>query len=140
MTKDVVVSALIALGNECRLGTYRTLVEVSPAGIASADLANMHGVSRSVMSFHLKQLHAANLVQTKNEGRSVIYSVKSETMDGVIAFLLQYCRNTGPGAGAEMIKELTRKPRSLRAQPPVVELASKKKTILKIAIPSKQRQ
>lgn len=93
--KDV-VKALIAIGNESRLGIYRQLVQKGPAGMAAGDISRLSGIAPSSLSFHLKELVNAGLLEQRQEGRYVFYSARYHTMTDLIGFLTDNCCDGNP--------------------------------------------
>jgi len=85
------VTALAALAQETRLAAYRALVAAGDAGLPAGELANQLGVLPATLSFHLKELAHAGLVNSRNEGRFVIYAADYAAMTGLIAFLSEEC-------------------------------------------------
>ncbi len=59
--------------------------------MASGVLGSELGVSASTVSFHLKELDHAGLIQARREGRSIIYSAAYPALSGLIAFLMRDC-------------------------------------------------
>ena len=49
------------------------------------------GLAAPTLSFHLKELSHAGLVDSRQEGRFVIYSTDFKTMNGLIAYLTENC-------------------------------------------------
>ncbi|MBV4395740.1 metalloregulator ArsR/SmtB family transcription factor [Advenella alkanexedens] len=89
-TKDA-VKALSALAHEARLEAYRQLVQAGSAGLQAGQLAETLGIPPSSLSFHLKELINADLLESKHEGRYVIYSVKFESMSTLLDYLTENC-------------------------------------------------
>ncbi len=58
-----------------------------PAGMLGEKL----GIPAATLSFHLKTLSHAKLIQSKSEGRFVIYSASFTEMDKLIAYLTENC-------------------------------------------------
>ncbi|MBR7559401.1 helix-turn-helix transcriptional regulator, partial [Mycobacterium tuberculosis] len=56
------ISALTALGHAPRLAAFRLLVEAGPAGRMAGDIATALQVPPATLSFHLKELVQAGLV------------------------------------------------------------------------------
>lgn len=94
-TKQVVV-ALSALAQESRLVVFRLLVQAGPEGLAAGRIAEALAVPPSSLSFHLKELAHANLVNSRQEGRYVIYSANFGTMNDLIAYLTENCCGGSP--------------------------------------------
>lgn len=85
------VSALAALAQEARLEIFRLLVRKGSAGMAAGDLSSHFGMPPATMSFHLKELANAELIVSRRESRSIIYSANYEHMQNLINFLLESC-------------------------------------------------
>lgn len=91
MKSSHAVRVLSALAQESRLETFRLLVRALPDGLPAGRIAEELGVSPGTMSFHLKELTAARLIQQRREGRSIIYSLNIQTMQSLLAFLIEDC-------------------------------------------------
>ena len=91
METKSVIAALAALAQESRLNTFRLLVQVGPQGLAASRIAEQLDIAPSSLSFHLKELTNAGLIEPKQEGRFIIYSANFDTMNGVLSFLTDNC-------------------------------------------------
>lgn len=91
-----IISALAALAQESRLAVFRLLVQAGPQGVAATQIAAALGLAPSSLSFHLKELTYAGLLQQRREGRSLIYSANFETMNSVLGFLTENCCGGNP--------------------------------------------
>lgn len=89
-TKDV-IAALAALAQESRLAVFRLLVQAGPEGLAASRIAEQLNIPPSSLSFHLKELMHADMVDQRKEGRSLIYSANFITMNGLLGFLTENC-------------------------------------------------
>ena len=89
-TKDA-VKALSALAHEARLDAYRELVQAGSTGLQAGQLADTLGMPPSSLSFHLKELIHADLLESRQEGRYVIYSVKFPAMSALLDYLTENC-------------------------------------------------
>lgn len=85
------LAALAALAQESRLAAFRLLVQAGPEGIAASRIAQDLGMPASSLSFHLKELSHAGLVSSRQAGRYLIYSVRFDTMSGLVHFLSENC-------------------------------------------------
>lgn len=85
------VRALAALAQESRLETFRLLVRAGTDGVPAGKIADELGVPAATMSFHLKELTNAGLIEQRREGRSIIYSLRVEAMQSLLAFLVEDC-------------------------------------------------
>jgi DNA-binding transcriptional ArsR family regulator len=91
MELKTAVAALAALAQETRLAAYRLLVQAGPAGLAAGRIAEALGVSPATLSFHLKEMAYAGLIQSRQDSRWVIYSAHYEQMNALLAFLSENC-------------------------------------------------
>lgn len=96
MDAQQAVRSLAALAQDTRLQVYRTLVQTGPAGLAAGKLAELARISPSALSFHLKELSHAGLVDARNEGRFVIYSARIDAMNELLAYLTENCCGGNP--------------------------------------------
>jgi DNA-binding transcriptional ArsR family regulator len=94
-TKKVLL-ALAALAQESRLAVFRLLVQVGPEGMAATKIGEQLGVPPSSLSFHLKELSHADLVESRQAGRFVIYSANIATMNRMLGFLTENCCGGNP--------------------------------------------
>ena len=83
--------AFDALSQETRLKLFRLLVEYGPEGAPAGSLSDALGVPHNTLSFHLNHMSNANLVLSRREGRSIIYSANFELMTDLIRFMVEDC-------------------------------------------------
>ena len=91
MNERQALAAFAALGQEHRLRAVRALVAAGPSGLAAGVLADSLGVAGNNLSFHLKELTHAGLIQSRREGKSVIYSAAYPELSELIQFLMRDC-------------------------------------------------
>ena len=91
LSESQAISAFSALSQETRLAIVRLLVKAGNAGLPSGRLAEMLRVSAANMSFHLRQLEHAGLVQARRQSRSIIYTANYRDLGLLIRFLLEDC-------------------------------------------------
>ena len=89
-SKDAVTS-LAALAQESRLAIFRMLVKRGPEGYTPTQLAEKLDVSSPTLSFHLKELQRAGLVDVRRDGRFLYYRPNFTQMNQLIAFLTENC-------------------------------------------------
>lgn len=85
------VPALAALAQEHRLEVFRLLVQAGLDGLPPGQIADRLKIAPPTLSFHLAQLKHAGLVQVRRDGRSLIYTVNYDAMNGLMAFLTDNC-------------------------------------------------
>jgi DNA-binding transcriptional ArsR family regulator len=92
-------SALTALGDPTRRKIFEALWS-APSTVS--DLAKGQSVSRPAVSQHLKVLEAANLVSATPQGRSRLYAVRPEGLDGLRSYIDQFWGDVLGAYGAEV--------------------------------------
>ncbi|MBV8657574.1 MAG: winged helix-turn-helix transcriptional regulator [Burkholderiales bacterium] len=85
------VTLLTALAQESRLAVFRLLVEQGPEGLPAGKIGERLGMPPATLSFHLKELTRAGLLQSRQESRFIYYSADFAAMNGLIAFLTENC-------------------------------------------------
>lgn len=91
MEKKDALTALSALAQETRLDIFRYLVERGLHGVPAGQIGEHFGLPLPTLSFHLKTLQQAGLVERRRESRSLIYSVAFSTMSDLMAYLTENC-------------------------------------------------
>lgn len=92
MDETRALGAFAALAQETRLTIVRLLVVAGRDGMAAGDIgAALGGVSSSRLSFHLGHLERAGLLNSRRDGRQVIYSAAYACLSDLIAFLMHDC-------------------------------------------------
>ena len=92
MEIDQAVKALTALSQETRLQVCTLLKEAGEGGMTAGDISLALGVAQNTLSFHLSHLENAGLVNKRRQGRFIIYSHNARTIDNLILYLAQTCR------------------------------------------------
>src|ERR1700712_4002517 len=106
MDERQALAAFAALAQENRLRMVRVLVTAGPNGLSAGALAKAVGVSTSNLSFHLKELEHAGLLQSRREGRSIIYSATYPALSNLIEFLMKDCCQGHPEVCAPAVAAL----------------------------------
>ncbi|MFM2263559.1 MAG: hypothetical protein RI959_2235 [Pseudomonadota bacterium] len=86
-----VVRSLAALAQEVRLRVFRALVVAGKDGLTPGHLAEELGVAANTLSFHLKELTHAGLVQPERQGRHLVYRASFESMTQLVVYLTENC-------------------------------------------------
>ena len=85
------IAALTALGHGTRLAAFRMLVEAGPAGHMAGEIAEALTVPNPTLSFHLKELVHAGLIQGESVGRNICYRANYTAMNDLMAYLTHNC-------------------------------------------------
>jgi len=96
MNNSDAVTTLAALAQESRLAVFRLLVRHAPTGLTVGVIAEQLDLPAPTLSFHLKTLAHAGLVNTTQEGRFVRVHACVERIDGLVGFLTESCCNGHP--------------------------------------------
>ena len=91
MQETEVVKALAALAQETRLRIFRLLIVASPGGLTPGHLSEQLGAAPTALSFHLKELSHAGLVDAERDGRHLIYRAAMPQMNALLGFLTAHC-------------------------------------------------
>ncbi|VVD72928.1 transcriptional regulator [Pandoraea soli] len=91
METNTALEALAALAHAVRLAVFRLLMQAGPEGLPAGRIAELLDMPASSLSFHLKELHRAKLLASRQEGRSIIYMAHFETMNALLGYLTQNC-------------------------------------------------
>ncbi|MCC6491576.1 MAG: helix-turn-helix transcriptional regulator [Pirellulales bacterium] len=105
------VIALTALAQESRLRAFRLLVLAGPAGLPAGEIAQRLDIPAATLTFHLKELSRAGLVESRREGRSIFYSLRCAGMSELLTFLTKDCCQGQPDlcGGPSADRKQTRK-------------------------------
>lgn len=95
MNERAAVVALAALAQEARLRVFRALVGAAPAGMTPGGLSAMLDIPASTLSFHLKELMHAGLVEVERAGRHLHYRPALGRMDALLSYLTDHCCQGG---------------------------------------------
>lgn len=93
---DQVIAWLTGLAQSSRLDIFRQLVRVhSPdpatSGLPAGELGTRCGVAPSTLSFHLKEMRTAGLIESSRRGRSIIYRANLGAVQALVTYLLEDC-------------------------------------------------
>lgn len=91
MDVELALEALSALSHETRLWVFRLLVQAGPEGLAAGEIAEALGSRQNTMSSHLKILAAAGLIESRRDGRSILYQASYDTVRELVLFLMEDC-------------------------------------------------
>lgn len=91
MQEANVIRSLSALAHEARLRVFRALVVAGTDGLIPSALAEQLGIAPNALSFHLKELSHAQLINQERQGRNVVYRAEFAAMNGLLAYLTENC-------------------------------------------------
>lgn len=91
METKAAVTALSALAQESRLAMFRLLVIAGPDGIPAGEIGAELSIPPATLSFHLKELVHAGLIESRRDGRSIRYSLCVSVMRELLQFLMKDC-------------------------------------------------
>jgi DNA-binding transcriptional ArsR family regulator len=85
--EDRQVLTLAALAQATRLRIVSTVAEAGTAGIAAGEIARALHCPASTLSFHLKELSRAEVLEAHSRGRFVIYALRPAVLDELAQFV-----------------------------------------------------
>ena len=89
-TKSAVLQ-LSSIAQEARLEIFRLLVQAGEDGLPAGSIGENLQIPASTLSFHLKELSHAGLINAKQESRFIYYSANYGAMNDLLAFLTENC-------------------------------------------------
>jgi ArsR family transcriptional regulator len=96
MDKNTATSIFESLSSGVRLDVYRLLVKNSPTGLVAGEIAAALKLPPTNLSFHLKALTHAQLLNVTQEGRFQRYRANAALMQDLIAYLTEECCSGHP--------------------------------------------
>lgn len=102
------IASLSALAHEGRLEVFRLLIKAGAEGLPAGEIARRLKVPPSSLSANLNLLNHAGLVQSRRDGRSIIYTADYGAMSSLIGFLLEDCCAGSPQVCAPLSAILDR--------------------------------
>ncbi|QDQ26090.1 helix-turn-helix transcriptional regulator [Chitinimonas arctica] len=100
MENKAVVTLLAALAQESRLAIFRLLIVQGPQGMTVGKIGEALDIPPATLSFHLKELTRASLIDARQEGRFIHYSANYQTMGSLLSFMTENCC-TAAGAASD---------------------------------------
>ena len=91
MEIEAAVLSLAALAQKSRLVVFRYLVRRGPSGATPGEMIIDLEMSASTLSFHLKTLTQAGLIDADQSGRSITYRANFDVMEGLVDYLTENC-------------------------------------------------
>jgi ArsR family transcriptional regulator, arsenate/arsenite/antimonite-responsive transcriptional repressor len=91
------VLALSALAHETRLAIFRLLVEHARDGLTPGAIALQLDLAPATLSFHLKELGNAGLLDDRRDGRFIWYRPDIAAMNRLLGYLTENCCRASGG-------------------------------------------
>lgn len=91
MKQDKAIIVFESLSSPIRLEVYRLLVRAGPDGMVAGEISAAVGQPPAHLSFHLKALNRAGLLEGTQEGRYQRYRANLVLMAELIAYLTEEC-------------------------------------------------
>ncbi|MGZ8269931.1 MAG: ArsR/SmtB family transcription factor [Methylophilus sp.] len=91
MNNQSAVKLLSSIAQEARLAIFRLLVQAGAEGLAAGSISEQLDIPNSTLSFHLKELSFAGLINAKQEGRFIYYTANYEAMNNLLSYLTENC-------------------------------------------------
>ncbi len=91
MEISTVAVALKELGHTTRLRIYKRLVRAGKKGMPVGMLQKELDVPNSTLSHHIASLMSVDLVRQRREGRILYCTAQYDTLNTIIAFLMEEC-------------------------------------------------
>jgi DNA-binding transcriptional ArsR family regulator len=66
-------------------------VPAGEAGLAAGEIAERLDIPPATLTFHLKELVHAGLIQSRRQGRSISYSLCTDAIRDLVVFLTREC-------------------------------------------------
>ncbi|HRC73446.1 MAG TPA: metalloregulator ArsR/SmtB family transcription factor [Candidatus Competibacter sp.] len=82
---------LSALAQETRLHIFRHLAQSGPQ--PAGRVGERFNLPSPTLSFHLKTLHQAGLLDCRRESRQLIYQARCDAIVELMAYLMEHCCN-----------------------------------------------
>lgn len=91
MDKKLAVKMFESLSSEIRLDIFRLLIKHADSGLVAGEIAEALELPNTNLSFHLKALVHADMIDVTQEGRFLRYKAKVGQMQFLINFLTAEC-------------------------------------------------
>ena len=108
MDSTQAIDAFSALSQQTRLDVFRLLVKAGTNGLLSGEIGERLEVRQNTMSANLAVLLRAGLIRNERQGRTIRYFANFETMNGLLAFLMEDCCGGRPDLCQPVIDQITR--------------------------------
>lgn len=86
-----VIRSLAALAQDMRLRIFRALVVAGNDGLTPSGLSEQLNAAANTLSFHLKELTNAGLINQERLGRNLVYRASFTNMNELLGYLTDNC-------------------------------------------------
>lgn len=118
MESKKVIRSLAALAQPHRLAIFRLLVQAGGGGMSVGSIGQELDVAPATLSFHLKELTNAGLIEARQESRFIYYSAAYAQMNDLLAYLTENCcAREGTSCGPVCADVASGRPAVLQAIP-----------------------
>ncbi len=107
MDSTQALDAFSALSQQTRLDVFRLLVKAGTNGLLAGEIGERLVVRQNTMSANLAVLLRAGLIRNERQGRTIRYYANFETMNGLLAFLMEDCCGGRPDLCQPVIDQIT---------------------------------
>lgn len=91
MDKQLATTLFESLASGIRLDVFRLLVKHAPDGLVAGEIASLLALPSTNLSFHLKAMTHAGLINVTQEGRYQRYRANLTVMQALIDYLTAEC-------------------------------------------------
>ncbi len=85
------IKILNSLGQEQRLLVFRLIVQKGAEGLTPGEIREHIEIPAATLSFHIKELAQAGLIDSERQGRNLRYRPIAGTVESLTTFLLADC-------------------------------------------------
>ncbi len=96
MDKQLATTLFESLASGIRLDIFRLLVKQAPTGLVAGEISSALALPSTNVSFHLKAMTYANLINVTQEGRYQRYRANLIVMQSLIDYLTAECCTGNP--------------------------------------------
>jgi ArsR family transcriptional regulator, arsenate/arsenite/antimonite-responsive transcriptional repressor len=91
MENKIAIKIFMALGQESRLNVFRLIVQKGDVGVTPKIMVETLGIPNATLSFHLKELLQANLIEVERMSRHLVYKPNPTIIHELGSFLMENC-------------------------------------------------
>jgi ArsR family transcriptional regulator, arsenate/arsenite/antimonite-responsive transcriptional repressor len=91
MDKELAATLFESLASSIRLDIFRLLVKYAPTGLVAGEISSALALPPTNVSFHLKAMTHAGLINVTQEGRYQRYRANLSMMQSLIDYLTAEC-------------------------------------------------